>query len=114
MATRAFTTDRSQTNMAYMQWSGLLNGDDGAPAVMNGMELVSWQVFGTVGAGGSAQVEASNEATPTTWGLIGAAATTAAMVFPADDIVARNIRPRVTAGDGTTSLTVIACFRRLL
>lgn len=39
------------------------------------------------------------------------AVTAAGVTFPADVAVARSIRPRVTAGDGTTSLVVTAAFR---
>lgn len=111
MATRTPIVDRSSSSVAYVTWSGLLNGDDGAPAAVSGMDLVSWQVTGTLGAGGSIQFEASNEATPSAWGLIGAAVTALGMAVPTDDIVARNTRPRCTAGDGTTNLTINACYR---
>jgi hypothetical protein len=97
--------------MTYATWAGLLNGDNGSPATLDGWDLVSFQVAGTIGTGGSVQIEASNEATPVNWGLVGAAVAAAGVVLPADDVVARNFRPRVTAGDGTTSLTVIAAFR---
>lgn len=112
MATRNFTTDRSGTpRIVYVTWSGLLNGDDGAPVALPAMDLVSFQVTGTPGAGGSVQMEATNEATPANWAIVGAALTAAGMAYPADYAVARNFRPRVTAGDGTTSFVVNACFR---
>lgn len=111
MATRTPVLDRSSSRTAYATWSGLLNGDDGAPAALSGFDLVSWQVVGTLGAGGSVQIEATNEATPANWALIGATATALGMTVPADNVIARNTRPRVTAGDGTTALTVVACYR---
>lgn len=112
MATRTFTTDRGGSpRVVYVQWSGLLNGDDGSPVALPAMDLVSFQVTGTPGAGGSIQMEATNEATPANWAILGAAVTAVGMTYPADFAVARNFRPRVTAGDGTTSLVVNACFR---
>jgi hypothetical protein len=111
MATRTAILDRSSSRTAYVAWTGLLNGDIGTPPALDGWDLVSWQVIGTFGTGGSVQMEASNEATPANYALVGAAATAAAVTFPADTIVARSMRPRVTAGDGTTSLTVTAAFR---
>lgn len=112
MATRTFSTDRSGTpRVVFVTWAGLLNGDDGAPVVLPAMDLVSFQVTGAPGTGGSIQFEASNEATPASWAIVGSALTAAGMAYPADYAVARNFRPRVTAGDGTTNLTVNACFR---
>lgn len=112
MATRNFTTDRSGSpRVVFVTWTGLLNGDDGTPVVLPGMDLVSFQVTGTSGTGGSIQIEASNEATPANWAVVGAAVTAAGMNYPADYAVARNFRPRVSAGDGTTSFGVNACFR---
>lgn len=75
------------------------------------MDLVSFQVTGTPGAGCSVQMEATNEATPANWAILGAAVTTVGMTYPADFAVARNFRPRVSACDGTKSLVVNACFR---
>ena len=111
MAIRTPTTDRPPGRVVYATWAGLLNGDSGAPVNLDGLDLVSWQVTGTPGTGGSIQMEASNEATPTNYALIGAAVAAVGMVYPVDQIVSRNVRPRVTAGDGTTALAVIACFR---
>lgn len=111
MATRTPTTDRSSSRTAYVVWTGLLNSDVGAPPALDGWDLVSWQVTGTFGTGGSVQMEASNEASPANYGIVGAAVTAAGVIFPADVAVARSIRPRVTAGDGTTNLVVTAAFR---
>lgn len=111
MATRTPSFDRPAGSMTYVTWAGLLNGDNGSPVEFDGQDLVSIQIFGTIGTGGSVQVEASNEATPANWGAVGSAATAAGVVLPTDFVAARNFRPRVTAGDGTTSLTMIAAFR---
>lgn len=85
--------------------------DDGAPVTLPAMDLVSFQVTGTLGTDGSTQMEATNEGTPANWAIVGAAFTAAGMAYPADYAVVRNFRPRVMAGDGTTSFIANACFR---
>jgi hypothetical protein len=74
------------------------------------------QVTGTFGVGGSVAMEGSNDG-GTTWGLlkdaygVDIALTTAVCRAIGDNPML--IRPRVTAGDGTTNLTVtIAAAKR--
>ena len=81
------------------------------PVELDGWDLVSFQVSGTIGTGGSVKIEESKESKNANWGIVGAAVTASGVVLPADDVVARNFRPHVTAGDGTTNLTLIAAFR---
>ena len=111
MATREFTHTRIGPNARRIVWTGLLNGDDGTP--FDGFQdaIRCIQVFGTFGAGGSLQLEASLEATSTTYGILhdtaGSDLTfTAARIEQVQEGLVR-YRPRVTAGDGTTTLTVI-------
>lgn len=63
---------------------------------------MSWQVTGTFGAGGSVQLEESNDAT--NWTINGTAATAAA--FKPATVTGRFVRFNVTAGDGSTALVV--------
>lgn len=96
-------------NAVLVVWSGLLNGDDGAPIGGYGIVDGSVQVEGTFGAGGSVQLEASNDGT--NWHLVADPqgndiVKTAADLETTLDVVARQIRPHVTAGDGSTDLTV--------
>lgn len=72
------------------------------------------QVTGTFGAGGSVSVEGSLDG-GTTWATLndvqGNALTfTAARIEKIQETISR-IRARVTAGDGTTSLTIIFAFK---
>lgn len=62
---------------------------------------------GTFGSGGSVQLEGSNDGV--NWFKLSPAALTAAGSFAALGVteVPKYIRPNVTAGDGTTSITVI-------
>lgn len=113
MATRAVTMnqgtqDSYQSHVAV--WTGLLNTDDGAPVKMPESADRSGQVTGTFGAGGSLQWEGSNDITnpPTNWFLLHdpqgltTARTAAGLVLIEEATLW--IRPRVTAGDGTTVL----------
>ena len=108
MATRALSGQWTASGVHRTTWTGLLNGDDGAP--QSGVQLPnkSVQVKGTFGAGGTIIMEGSNDG-GTTYAVVqdwqGAAISfTAAGAKP----IATNmslLRPRVTGGDGTTSLT---------
>ena len=96
-------------NAVLVVWAALANGDDGAPFKGFGIIDGSVQVQGTFGVGGSVQMELSNDATnyqlaadPQGNDVIKTAADLETLL----DIVGRQIRPRVTAGDGTTSLNV--------
>ena len=111
MVTRDFTHTRIGPNARRIVWTGLPNTDDGAPfdGFQDAIRCV--QVFGTFGAGGTVQLEASLEATAANYSVLhdtaGSDLTfTAARVEQVQEGLVR-YRPRVTAGDGTTSLTVI-------
>jgi hypothetical protein len=77
---------------------------------------VSIQVLGTFGAGGNLRIQGCNEVTPVNWATL-ADPQGNALDFTAAKIeqlmeMPRWIRPSVTAGDGTTSLTVRLWARR--
>lgn len=126
MATRNFTTfipvDHNGANVAGVigvQWSGLLNTDVGQAFSCGHRNIKSVQVYGTLGAGGSVQLQGTNDQAYTP----GAVATAPNWVPLSDrqgnqlDIAVAKIenvqenpnavRPSVTAGDGTTNLTVV-------
>ena len=71
------------------------------------------QVFGTFGAGGNVAIEGSLDG-GTTWAVINDVSSTALNVTTAKieklQETCAAIRARVTAGDGTTSLTVVFIF----
>lgn len=83
------------------------------------VEMTPWadrcvQVSGTFGTGGTVVIQGSNDGT--TWATLNQAQGSAAS-FTADSIkqiveTPRYVRPNVTAGDGTTSLTVSLIMRR--
>jgi polygalacturonase len=115
MATRNGTiTDISPTGKSKLvTWTGLLNGDDGALADWVDYSDRCFQVAGTFGAGGSVTIQGSNDGT--NWASL-ADPQGNALVFTSQRIeqaleLPRYVRPLVTAGDGTTSLTVTLCMK---
>ena len=91
---------------SLISWTGLLNGDDGAPIQYGAFADRSVQFVGTFGAGGTIVLEGSNDGTnyvtltDPQGNNISKNAASIEMVAEAT----RFIRPRVTAGDGTTNL----------
>ena len=116
MATRTATfSDIFAGRSLICTWTGLLNGDDGN-AFSEGSIYSdrSVQVLGTVGAGGTISLEGSNVTTPTVnadWFIMNDPQGNA-LTFTTNTSGkavlenVRHMRPRVTAGDGTTDLTV--------
>lgn len=118
MATRTPTitepdAERLPGNWAIVQWSGMLNTDDGTPIDMVAFPDRSVQVTGTFGAGGNLRIEGTIDGT--TWATLtdpqgNALDFTAAKIEAISELV-RRVRPRVTAGDGTTNLVVSLLVR---
>jgi hypothetical protein len=95
-------------------WANMANGDDGAPVAFAQCADRSVQVVGTFGAGGNVKWEGSNDEVnyaTLTDPQGNALDITAAKIEQVSELTAI-ARPRVSAGDGTTSLTVIALLRR--
>ena len=116
MATRAVVTEILGERTTRFTWSGLLNGDDGAPIEWAAYADRSVQVLGTFGAGGSAQMEGSNtdgslNFIPLTDPQGNALTFTSGRIEQLEELT-KQVRPHVTAGDGTTNLTVVVLARR--
>lgn len=95
-------------------WTPLANGDDGNGAQYMGSGDRSIQIEGTFGAGGTVIVEGTNDGT--NWRQL-KDATGTAISFTAAGIkqILENpvaVRPRVTAGDGTTAITATLVVRK--
>jgi hypothetical protein len=112
MATIAFTASRIGERTNAVRWAALTQTglDDGTPfGAFPGADR-SVHVSGTFGVGGSLTLEGSNQATPTTWVVLtdpqGNALTFTSERLEQISEYTRWVRPRVTAGDGTTSLNV--------
>jgi len=95
-------------------WANMANGDDGAPFKAAEWGDRSVQAFGTWGAAGNMRVEGSNDQvnySPLT-DPQGNALDYAAAKIEVVTEVTKVVRPRVTAGDGTTDITVVLLARR--
>jgi ABC-type phosphate transport system substrate-binding protein len=111
--TRNITQDDSAIQIA---WAPLANGDTGAWIAWPQYSNKSFQVSGTFGTGGSVSIEGSNDPAPlntavlSTWQGTALTTTQAAFLTPRD--MPLWVRPHVTAGDGTTALTVTLVAHR--
>lgn len=100
--------------VARHRWTNLANGDTGAGIDMREYYDRSIQVAGTFGTGGTVVIEGTIDGT--NWHTLSNGAgdsltfTSGGVQFIAELVF--EIRPRVTAGDGTTSITVTGFFRR--
>lgn len=96
-------------------WSPLTTTNtDGGPVQMPGSADRSIQITGTFGAGGTLLIQGSNNGSD--WATLtdpqgNALSVTAAKIEQVMELT-RYIRPLVSAGDGSTSLTVTMLVRR--
>jgi len=115
MATRTSTLQDAFIDNKVHTWTGLLNGDDGSPALYTGAGDRTVQVLGTFGVGGTIIFEGSLDGGTNWFPLKDPSSTAISFTAAGGRAVLENvlaIRPRVTGGDGTTSLTAIMCARR--
>lgn len=120
MATIAYThTEDGSVNdgsVSVFRWTPLTTTNpDGEPIGAVQYADRSVQVVGTFGAGGSITFQGSNDGT--NWAALNTAqgsliALTASSQLKQIVEIPRYIRPYVTAGDGTTSVTAILVARR--
>jgi hypothetical protein len=112
MATVTLTRDPAGGFGLGVTWETLTTTNaDGAAWAVQDFRDISIQVQGTFGTGGTLTWEGTNEATPANWFALtdpqgNALAITGAKVEQVMENT-RWMRPRVTAGDGTTDLDVI-------
>ena len=97
-------------------WAALTfaGSDVGAPLRLACYGDKTFQVFGTLGVGGSVVIEGSNDTF--NWAPLSNRQGTA-MAFTAGGFNTSQdkpvyVRPRITAGDGTTSLTIVCAAHR--
>ncbi|MCU1273068.1 MAG: hypothetical protein JWO48_499 [Bryobacterales bacterium] len=111
----AETRDNSFNNNAhYVSWTPLANGDSGTPYGMPGFADRTVQIAGTFGVGGTVVIEGTVDGTnyATLSDPQGNAISKTAAGIEAVSELVKLIRPRVTAGDGTTSITVALIARK--
>lgn len=116
MATTANVTygPNGHARAMQVQWPALANGETGAAVEVAGFCDRSIQFEGTPGAGGSVQFEGSNDGVG--WQLLtdmqgNDIVKTAADLEQVSEFT-RHVRPRCTAGDGTTSWRITLFARR--
>jgi hypothetical protein len=103
-----FNIATGNSRSLVIAWSAMANGDDGQPMPHSAYTDKSVQVSGTFGVGGSLRLEGSNNGTD--WAPLsdpqgGSLDIVSAKIKQVVEAT-RFIRPRVTGGDGTTSLAV--------
>jgi len=118
MATRVHTVEEIKPfgdRAHIIQWTGLLNGDDGDLMEMPGSLIRGVQFTGTFGSGGTIVLEGSNDGTNfvTLTDPQGNAISKTSAAIEAIQELTRYIRPRVTAGDETTALVATVIVRRM-
>lgn len=115
MAVRNYVSSPIYPGMTIkLTWSGLLNGDSGQPAAYTQFPIKTMTIAGTFGVAGNILMEGSNDEGATWFVLsdlqgVALGTLTAAAMKTVRETPAL-MRPRVTGGDGATSLRVdIVC-----
>jgi hypothetical protein len=103
--------------LRHITWTGLLNGDSGDWVSVAEWSGKTFHVFGTFGAGGTILIEGSNDinapsnaAGVSNWQGTALSATAASLLTARD--MPLWVRPRVSAGDGTTTLSCLLLAHR--
>ncbi len=114
MAIKPVVIQRLGEHTMRATWANMANGDTGEPIDWPAYADRSVQVVGTFGAAGSVSMEGSNDGTnfvALSDPRGNAMAVTSAKIEQVEDCTFQT-RPNVTAGDGTTSLTVTLFARK--
>lgn len=104
-------------------WASMTTTDNyGSPVSMPGSADRSVQLLGTLGTGGAVTMYGSNKSSPNEandddWAILtdpqGNNIVLSTLKIEAITEIPRFIRPKVTAGDGSTSLTVVLLLRKV-
>lgn len=114
MSTIAYVSPPLIVGNQIYTWSPMASGDDGSPAGSTGAGDRTVQVHGTFGVGGTMLIEGTLDMT--NWFTlrdpsgVSLSFTSAGLKAVLENVLA--IRPRVTGGDISTSLTAIIAIRR--
>lgn len=110
MATRDYTVENLIGGVKVVTWTGLLNGDVGAPFISAQFADKCVQVEGSFGVGGTCEIEGTNYTSGPTYRTLNDPQGNALSVTSAKvEQVLENpymVRPRVSAGDGNTNLVL--------
>lgn len=113
MATRAVASDRKRGRRErVVQWTGILNGDDGIWIEAAGWCIAWFIVSGTFGtATMNIDYDMSDDGSSTNVILSTTAASRQQQTH--DNFLAGRIRPRVTGADGTTNLAITVVLKAI-
>lgn len=113
MAVISYSLVRKSNRYIVATWANMANGDTGQPIELVDLPDRSAQVVGTFGVGGNCDIEGSNDGS--NYSVISdpygnALSFTAAGLKQVMDI-SGSVRPHITAGTGSTSISVSMVFR---
>ena len=109
------TYPNGDTSVIKVVWAAMANGDTGAPFKLAQWADRSVHVYGTFGAGGTMILKGSNNDGTSYIALTepqGNAISKTAESIEAITEIVEKVRPEITAGDGTTAITVSLFARR--
>lgn len=114
MAVITATVTQIEADALLVQWANMANGDTGSPIELTSYSDRSVQIQGTFGVGGTCVVQGSNDSTDyqTLTDPQGNAVSKTAAAIETLTELTRLTRPSITAGDGTTALTVSMLLRK--
>lgn len=111
--TAVFVADK-ELSVRRIKWLAMANGDVGESVTLGAWQDRTIQITGTFGTGGSVTMKGSNDG-GTTWVALtdplGNALTFTSAGMKQITELPYEIRPEVTAGDGTTSLNAWLAMR---
>jgi hypothetical protein len=109
MAVKTATFETIGGGCRVITWGGLANGDTGTPVQMPSHPDKTVQLVGTLSVGGTMTLQGSND--NTNWFTLSDSAGSDIALTALDGVTVMEnplyIRPNITAGDGSTDLTVI-------
>ncbi len=110
MSIVAYTMKDTGRGATLVSWEGLKQGDTGAPFSLPHQNDRSVHVKGTFGVGGTCIIEGSNELVPATYATLNdPQGNILSITAEKIEVVLENVlgvRPRISAGDGTTVVDV--------
>jgi hypothetical protein len=113
MATRALETVYRDRHMRVYKWTGLLQGDDGAPLQVDEFHHITIHGFGSFSGSANLNILGSNEGNNF---AVTKKHDVGSMILTADSIEKlltepRYIKPSITSGNGSTNLACWVCLR---
>lgn len=113
MATRALETVYRDRHMRIYKWTGLLQGDDGAPLQVDEFHHITIHGFGSFSGSANLNILGSNDGSNF---AVTKKHDVGSMILTADSIEKlltepRYIKPSITSGNGSTDLACWVCLR---